>query len=128
MGMHRRLSRFATWLATFAILLAALAPTVSHAMAAARGQDVWVEICTTTGPSVVKVAGDHAPVPAQHDAASHMEHCPFCALHAGAAPLPPAVAALPVSEARHALPELFLRAPRPLYAWAGSQPRAPPAA
>lgn len=127
MGMHRLQRRFAAWLATFAILLAALAPTISHAMAAARGQENWVEVCTTAGPAVIKVAGE-TPAPVKDGAASHFEHCPFCAAHAGAAPLAPAVTALPVAEGRPVLPELFYRAPRPLFSWAASQPRGPPAA
>jgi hypothetical protein len=127
MGMHPRFRRFAAWLANFAILLAAFAPTVSHAMAAARGGASWVEICTTAGPAIVKLNGDQAPNAPKNAPASHLEHCPFCFPHAGAAGLPPAVAALPVTVGSYALPELFYRAPRPLFAWAAGQPRAPPA-
>ncbi|HEX4325561.1 MAG TPA: DUF2946 domain-containing protein [Burkholderiales bacterium] len=126
MALHARTRRFAAWLATFAILLAALAPTVSHAMAAVRGGASWVEICTATGPALVKVAAEQ--VPAKGGGTSHFDHCPFCSIHAGAAGLPPAAAALPVATGAYALPELFLRAPRPLFAWAAGQPRAPPAA
>jgi hypothetical protein len=127
MGMHRHQRRFATWLATFAILLAALAPTVSHAMAALHGAGKWVEVCTATGPAVIKVASGETPAPVK-DGASHFEHCPFCAAHAGAAPLSPATTALSVADGRPVLPELFYRAPRPLFTWAASQPRGPPAA
>ncbi|MDB5805399.1 MAG: hypothetical protein JWN73_2721 [Betaproteobacteria bacterium] len=126
MALQTRTRRFAAWLATFAILLAALAPAVSHAMAAVRGGASWVEVCTATGPALVKVAGEQAPV--KDSAPSHFDHCPFCFTHTGAAGLPPAVAAVPVVTGATALPELFLRAPRPLFAWAAAQARAPPAA
>lgn len=126
MALQLRTRRFAAWLATFAILLAALAPAVSHAMTAVRGGASWVEVCTATGPALVKVAGEQAPV--KDSAPSHVDHCPFCSTHAGAAGLPPAAAALPVATGAHALPELFLRAPRPLFVWAAAQARAPPAA
>jgi hypothetical protein len=125
MNMAQRTRRFAAWLASFAILLAALAPTVSHAMAAARGGASWVEICTATGPALVKIADEQVPA---RNSTAHFEHCPFCSAHAGAAGLPPAATALPVAAGAHALPQLFLRAPRSLFAWDPAQARAPPAA
>lgn len=132
MALQQRTRRIAAWLATFAILLAALSPTVSHAMAAVRGGASWVEVCTATGPALVKVAGEPAPAaPAKGGSApdlAHFDHCPFCSTHAGTAGLPPAAAALPVVTGAPTLPELFLRAPRPLFAWAAGQPRAPPTA
>jgi len=132
MALQQRTRRIAAWLATFAILLAALSPTVSHAMAAVRGGASWVEVCTASGPALVKVAGEQAPTaPAKSGNTpdlTHFDHCPFCFTHAGTAGLPPAAAALPVALGAHAVPELFLRAPRPLFAWVAGQPRAPPAA
>jgi hypothetical protein len=117
--------RLTSWLAVFAILLAALAPTVSRALAAS-GWDGWVEICSSAGPAFVKLPD--AGKPAQKDGvASHLDNCPFCGNHAAAAGLPPSEVVLPSSAARDVLPELFYRAPSPLFAWASSQPRAPPA-
>jgi hypothetical protein len=126
MNLHQRTRRLTAWLATFAILLAALAPAVSHAMAAARGGASWVEICTATGPALVKVADEQ--VPAKSGGASHFDHCPFCSTHAGAAGLPPAASALPLDTGAHARPQLFLRAPPSQFAWDPAQARAPPAA
>ena len=122
--------RFAAWLAMFAILLAALAPTVSHATAAARGGASWMEICTSAGPAMIRVADDQAPgVPAGNDQGIHLEHCAFCLTHAGAFALPAAaLAALPVITGSDSPPLLFHRAPRPLFVWAAGQPRAPPSA
>lgn len=105
----RRLSLIA-FLAVFGF---ALAPTLSHALAAANP---WAEICS---------AADEAKVPGT--GATHLEHCPLCGLGAGAAPLPAAPAAsivLPQGAAH--VPALFLHAPRPLHAWSAAQPRAPP--
>jgi hypothetical protein len=127
---NRGIYRFSAWLATFAILLAALAPSISHAVTAAKGGASWIEICTTGGTSVVQVPADQTPgTPAQEQKSVHLEHCPFCANHAGSFGLvPTAVAALPAASGSALLPDLFYRAPRPLFVWAAGQPRAPPAA
>lgn len=125
--------RLAAWFAMFAILLAALAPSVSHAVAAAKGDASWIEVCTSAGPALVKVADEQSPTPAPAqpvpgDQGVHLEHCPFCFTHAGAFGLPPAtLTVLPAAGSAELLPTLFYRAPRPLFAWAAGQPRAPPA-
>lgn len=130
MGMTNSARRFSAWVACFAILLAALAPSVSHAVAAAKGSgSPWLEICTTVGTRYVRVAQDHnpvSPVPAQETL--HFEHCPFCLTHAVSLGLPPADAfILPAGIGGHAFPFLFYQSPRPLFAWGAAQPRAPPA-
>ena len=123
-----RTHRFAAWLASFAILLAALAPAISHAVAAVQGGASWVEVCTATGPALVKVAGEQAPAaPEQDGQGMHMEDCPFCLSHAGSFGLAPAAeAALPASLGTDPAPALFYQSPRPLFAWAAAQARAPP--
>jgi hypothetical protein len=120
----RRLFRQATWLAIFAMLGLALAPTVSHALAASGPGNPWAEICSVAGGKVVvaDAAGSQA------DAGTHLGHCPLCG-QLGSAP------ALPVAESSSTLavdgadflPALFARSPSPLFAWAAAQPRAPPA-
>ncbi len=119
------------WLALFAMLAAALLPTVAHALATARSEGRWAEICTPQGMRLVSVdadagAGASAPIPVS--AAAHLEHCAYCATSVGSLGMPPAplaVARLPVAGA--ALPALFLQAPPALPTWHRAQPRAPPA-
>lgn len=120
--------RCTAWIACFAILLAALAPSISHALAiAGDGSGNWVEICTVSGSKLVSANHDHqSPAPA--DKFGHLKHCPFCLSHAvSVGLLPPADFTLPVVAGTHILPSLFYQAPRPLFAWAVAQPRAPPA-
>jgi hypothetical protein len=126
MSASWRNNRIAAWFAIFAILLAALAPTISHAANAAKGGMSWIEICTTGGSALIQVPQDQAAgKPAQQSV--HLEHCPFCSTHGGHLGLPPAnVASLPVAQGQALVPELFHRAPRPLFVWAAGQPRAPP--
>jgi len=121
----RRQLRRVTWIALTAMLALALMPALSHALSFARGvPSALSEVCTPQGAKLVAPT-EQAPEPAAPLA--HLDHCPFCALQA-AVGLPPApaqsVAALGLT---HAVPPLFLAAPRPLFAWAAAQPRAPPA-
>lgn len=127
MGLSAVTRRFAAGLATFAMLLAALAPAVTSAIAAARDQHVrWTAVCTADGARLVAVPtdADGVPVaPKPHQAG----HCPFCAPNGADAALPPpAAVTIPIVAQTQPLPPSFLLAPRPLLAWASAQPRAPP--
>jgi hypothetical protein len=128
--MTKSMHRMTVWMAFCAILLASLAPSISHAVAAAKGiPNGWTEICTVSGAKLVKIGGDtpesKLPAPVK---ASHLEHCPFCLNHAVSLGLPPGVDfVIPAMEGSHVLPPLFYQASRPLFAWATAQPRAPPA-
>jgi hypothetical protein len=118
---HRRLT---SWIAALAILLASLAPALSHALAPAMGSN-WVEICTTQGSKWIQAGEDgleHAP------ASGHaLEHCPYCSLHVPALGLPPATdLAQPPLGLCHEVPLAFLSAPLTLHAWVSALPRAPP--
>lgn len=111
------------------MLAMAMLPTLSHALALARGDIAWTEICTPQGMRVVAVSDESgAPAPDPISAAAHLEHCPYCAQSAGTLGMPPAPAGvMPLPVAGAELPALFLRAPHTLHAWRSAQPRAPPA-
>jgi hypothetical protein len=126
------------WLALAAMLALALLPTVSRALAFANGDVRWAEVCTAGGMKLAPVAapgdialsrgstsglhGDDGPALGS----SHLEHCSYCGLSGGAAPLPATAASVITAPAGHAPPALFLQAPRTLFAWRSAQPRAPP--
>lgn len=78
MEFVRRTRRWAAWLAVFAMLLSALAPSVSHAVSMQRGGPaaVGADFCTSVPPAAPR--SDAGPV-----------HCPFCLVHAGSFALPP---------------------------------------
>lgn len=124
--MHaaRSLRRLTSWIAALAILMGALAPALSHALASAGGKH-WVEICTTQGSEWIQTGEDGTErLPAT---AHGLEHCPYCTLHAPTLGVPPANG-LVQAPARlgHGVPLAFLSAPRTLHAWVSAQPRAPP--
>jgi hypothetical protein len=128
MGMNTVTRHLAAWIACFAMLFAALAPSVSHALSTSRGEP-WTEICSVGGKKFVKVSVDQGGTtdPASQDSI-HLEHCPFCATHADAIALPPAAGlSILLIDTRDTHPFLFLRSPHPLAIWTVAQSRAPPA-
>lgn len=121
------LSRLA-WIVAFTFLLAALLPALSHAMVPERSGAI-MEICSSTGARVVLMSVDMSGDSRDEKSSGGVSsmNCPYCAIHHGAPDLPPAPAAWQPSTAlRFEHPQLFLHAPRPLFAWASALARAPP--
>ena len=119
--VHRRLH---TWIAALAILLAAIAPSLSHALGTAETGS-WFEICSSQGSKWIADDPDGSPLA---PAAGHvLEHCPYCSMHAPALGLPPAPGLLPLRIEGHGeFPPTFYAAPHTLHAWVSARPRAPP--
>jgi hypothetical protein len=117
----------AHWATLVALVLSVLAPSVSHAVAAARGELApWSVVC-----SAADSLRAGWPAPTQGDLPADLtrglDHCPYCSLqhsHPGAPAPEPVAPLLRLTQA--APPALVLRAPRPLFAWSAAQPRAPP--
>lgn len=140
--MHRFRHRLYAWIALFAMLAGALAPTISRAAAAGdqSGVRYWLEVCSASGSNLIELAvadagryGGHGLVtaaPADGEGApAHLalDHCPYCGAQAGTAALPPHdPPPLIVAQRVMRAPTLFLLAPRPLFAWSSARPRAPP--
>jgi hypothetical protein len=124
--VRRHLQSWA-FIAIFAVLGMAMAPAVSHAVMAASGVQ-WTEICSTTGSRWVPVDSSAEQTPGTPASVVDMSKCPVCCHLGHSAGLPPApLAVLNFIGGSHAVPALFLHAPRPLFAWAAAQPRGPPA-
>lgn len=90
--LFRKLFRWSNKVALFAIVFASLAPSISHALAAANNASFAQEICTTNGAKITiqvlttkgkqltadlpaQSTENTAPTNIQH----HLQHCPFCA-------------------------------------------------
>lgn len=107
------------WIACCAILMAALAPAISHFVAASKGQ-VAAQPCHMT-------ADEHAHHGAAKGMAMPMDDCGYCSMQADLPLLPPLAAPQGAAlDIVRFIPLLFLLAPRPLFAWIGAQSRAPP--
>jgi hypothetical protein len=124
----RRARRLVTaWIATCAVLMASLAPALSHALGS-TGPATWSEICTSLGPQRVAIDDGAAGQSAPQAPTQWLEHCPYCSLHADSFALPPAPPALPEPLALGPfVAPAFLHADETPSVWASAQPRAPPA-
>ena len=118
--------KFSSWMAILAVLVGALAPTLSHAL---RGDapDGWVEVCTRLGSKWVSVDADHEGSSAPQSApTAGSEHCVYCSLNLSGAALLPAAQEVDLLALHFEVPLLFLAAPRTPFAWQAAQARAPP--
>lgn len=121
--MYKNLKRNLThWLAIAAIAMAALAPSISQAIAVTEnGEGVSMEICTTSGQKMVMKVGDTSE--SQQKVKS--EHCPYCTLHVFATITTNTNLSFGHSS-KNLYPQLFYQSPQPLFAWVSLPSRAPP--
>ena len=126
MRCRRKSGVFASWVAVLAVLMAALAPMISHALQARDGA-LAIEVCSSLGARWVLADGSSTDSVPPAGQGHPFEHCPYCSLHADVLALPPLPAALtPAIATSDLLPPAFAAAPLTLFAWVGAQPRAPP--
>lgn len=130
MTFFRKNRRFVAWLACLAMVLSSLAPAISHAMASGQGStSLLMEICSAAGnKSVIVTQLDfEKPSDNQDSKTAPMQHCPYCLTHAGSVGvISDAQLSIALPDASYSVPELFYHSPYPLFAWAASNPRAPP--
>jgi hypothetical protein len=126
--------RWTIWIACFAVLMNALAPSISHAMAAAtRGVPATWEICRTDGAMATPGQPDLVVVGALAKKANEasfadMDDCGYCLPHSGSfALMPSTITGLGLMGGHALRPFLFYRAPQPLLALSAAPPRGPPA-
>jgi len=91
MIIKREYHKLVSWIAILAILLGSFAPTISHAITANGSSRLWQEICTQQG---TKLLPSDSPAPDQKEIPGHLEHCPYCSIHADTQVLPPSSSAL----------------------------------
>lgn len=123
--LYRTHRRFTAWLALLAVVMGALAPTVSQALVVVSDRGDWLEVCTTTGVVWVK-ASSAADADGERPMAAHEQVCDICT-HTGKG-APPAPAGLSTHQSNLAP----LRSPahpasaHPAVLWTPAQSRAPP--
>jgi hypothetical protein len=121
---------WSSWIAMLAILMTALAPTVSHALARSDHADAgWVEICRGAGSTWIYI-GSADVTQAGHppsDTYGHaLDHCPYCTLHAAHPGSPPAPMAIDLLVLGHATPQLPASVLQARLAWYRALSRGPP--
>lgn len=126
MTLARRNGCFTAWIAIFAILLAALAPSVARALAPAQQAAPWSEICSASG---VQVAHEVAPLSGsgQHGDAG-FKHCPLCLNYVGQFAMPTTpFSGLPLLDRRAESFPASISTTTSRFLLVAAQPRAPPA-
>ena len=151
MGQFTR--RMAAWMACVAVLMASLAPSISHALAASglsgfTTPSAWIFVGTPSPHHLHQMSHDVSPedgthsdrlqmedlrlqdshAPSPHTTEAHFEHCPFCFTHAGSFALSPTTAPLLPAAISNSdqFASLFYQSPAPLFIWTTAQSRAPP--
>lgn len=117
-------TRLTGWIAALAIVLASLAPSLSHALGTAQGS-FWSEICTSQSSKWSEEGANDTPsVPTGNHT---VEHCSFCSIHSPAVGLPSSfeIALLPIAKRSELLPAIDAD-PGTLRAWTRAPSRAPP--
>jgi Protein of unknown function (DUF2946) len=131
MSFLRLRRRFTAWLAMLAVVLGALAPTVTQAMVAGGDRAGWLEICSVSGMAWVKVDTGEVGDP-QPDGTAPVgglsQHCAWCTLHGGDAGLPAVDMVSGVPARLTDLPPAFYLAPMAASVWMLAHSRGPPAA
>ena len=113
-------------LAFLAVLLNALAPSVSHAIAASHPA-IPIDVCSEHGGPQLAVAIALLTQDQDHHHSGLLGDCGYCLTHAGSHGMPPpGLAVLPLAPALPERPYLFYHAPRPLAVLSASPPRGPP--
>jgi len=123
--------RRTSFIALLAMMMLVLAPTVSKVIAAERVDSNLVEVCTTEGTKWLSASelGQASSVGHDQGPSSVHDHggdCPYCNLQTTKF-LSSVVQSCATTKSVALLPPLFYKAPKPLFAWAHSRSRAPPA-
>ncbi len=121
--------RRTSFIALLAMIMLALAPTVSKLITTNRLNVNLVEVCTTEGSKWLSISDlvQASSVNNDHVPASINDHgeCYYCNLQTSNF-LPSVVNPCITSKSAAILPPLFYQAPKPLFAWTHSRSRAPP--
>jgi hypothetical protein len=112
------------WIATLILLFSAMAPAIAQAVNGGARSAIWSDLSDICRADNSAAATHDGKDQHQTHAAAH---CPFCATHASIALLPPQSIVLPIIIGHDHFPSLFYQSPSPLFSWAASQPRGPPA-
>ena len=120
--IHRR---FTTWLAMLALVMSALAPTVSQAVVMSSDRGDWLEVCTTTGVMWVKAdtaEAEDGTLPM----VGHDQGCDACTHSVTGAPPMLTAIAVPALWLSSEQPQVRASSAHPAVPWASVQSRAPP--
>ena len=120
--LHRKIVH---WIAISAILMGALAPSISQAVYSAEGgEGFFMPICSADGLKIMQLV---AIEDAEQKQSKSPKTCPYCLAHVGYVPTFDSALTFPEPLDLSIFPRLFYRSPKPIFAWISLPSRAPPA-
>lgn len=125
MFQFRKHSKLISWVATLAILMGLVAPSISQALSLSQtGKGFVTEICTTNGTKLIQAIDDDD---SSSNPVAMEEHCPYCVV--SPLYLLPTTTALEFRAPNQYVKQSLssYRAPQPLFPWLSLPSRAPPA-
>lgn len=117
--------RLTTWLASLALVLGALAPTLAQAVVASSDRSDWVQICSASGMVWIQLDLS-SQAPDSPPATDMGMQCPWCQLHSPGAGLPPAPVPFAALGVLPKFPGDRMAAAPPPGVWTAAPARAPP--
>lgn len=128
--------RLTLWIACFAILVNALAPSIAQTLSVLRGDSMAWSICSTNNTkNISRVlsrldarAYANAIKPAEKSKTSTAMDCAYCLPHVDTSTLLSSLmSGLGIFTGHELRPLLFYHAPQPMLALSAARPRGPPA-
>ena len=117
-------SKLIHWIAILGILMSALAPSISQAIAFKDSNKSFdVEICSLTGSKLIHVVviDDQS-----NDHQFSAEHCPYCVAQSDFLPTLNTDINFSLSQSNQLFPQLYYQSPKLHFAWLTLPSRAPP--
>ncbi|QWE17137.1 DUF2946 domain-containing protein [Polynucleobacter sp. AP-Nino-20-G2] len=121
--MNFRKNCLVHWIAVLAIVMSALAPSISQAVSVAKhGQGFAMDVCSIDGSKMqIQVAGDDFA-----DQTQSTPSCPYCVGHSSITPAFNTNLSFEAPQNFALLPQLFYQSPKPLAVWVMPPSVAPP--
>ncbi|MBU3620941.1 DUF2946 domain-containing protein [Polynucleobacter sp. CS-Odin-A6] len=120
--MNLRKNRLIHWIASLAIAMSALAPTVSQAVSLVNhGQGFAMEICSADGnkTQMQVTSNDQTDL-------TDAKPCPYCLAQSNTTPAFHTTLTFQAPQTLALLPQLFYQSPKPLAVWITPPSAAPP--
>ena len=117
---------FIHWLAVIAILMGAVAPTVSQALSSKTSSVDYTYVCSASGMKAVEFSSDHSKDSQSDHKQAMGEHCGYCVFQGTYFAPTESSIRFDLSILASFYPELYYQSPKPLIAWVKLPSQAPP--
>ena len=121
-------NKFIHWLAVIAILMSAVAPTVSQSLSSKTSSLDYTYVCTASGMKAEALSGDRSKDTQSNHKQAMGDHCGYCVFQGTYFVPTDGSIRFDPSKLASFYPELYYQSPKPLNAWIKLPSQAPPSA